>query len=174
MVFEGIEALEDTVVEMFFAQFVPEMFLGIQFGRIWRQEQQAQIVGQAEATAFVPAGAIEHHDQIVARVAAGNLVEEDLHAVGVDMRQHQAVEATVPWTDRAIGVGILLRHHGANERPGGTAAPAIAGVRDASESGFVLEHQPQWPTVAPGRYDFAQHALEFFFQSSRTAASPFG
>lgn len=58
MVFEDFEAVEDAIVEMLLPEFVPEVFLRIQFRGIWWQEQQAQIVGQAEVFAFVPAGAI--------------------------------------------------------------------------------------------------------------------
>jgi len=31
MIFEGIDAVEDTVVEMLFPQFIPEVFLRVQF-----------------------------------------------------------------------------------------------------------------------------------------------
>jgi hypothetical protein len=32
MVFQGIEAIKDAVVERLLAQFIPEMFNGIEFG----------------------------------------------------------------------------------------------------------------------------------------------
>ena len=159
---------------MLLPEFVPEVFLRIQFRGIRWQEQQAQIVGQAEVFAFVPAGAIKDHDDVVVWVAAGDLVEEDLHAIEIDMWQHQTVEGAVLEADRAIGVGILLRHHGMDERPGRATAPAVAGVRDATETCLVLEHQPQRPAVVPARYDLAQVPLEFFFQSSRAEGFPCG
>lgn len=120
MVFQRVDAVEYTVVKILLAQLIPEMLLWVQFGRIRWQEQQAQIVGQTEILAFVPAGAIEHHNHVVVRLATGNLVNEDLHAVRVDLRQHQAVETAILRTHRAIGVGVLLRHHGAEAAcPGG-------------------------------------------------------
>ena len=110
----------------------------------------------------LPPGAIAHHDHVVVRVAAGDLVKDDVHAVSIDMREHQTVEAPVPRTRRTIGVGVWLRHHSADERPSRTAAPTGAGVTDTSEPGFVLEHQPQRPAGAPSRYDLVQFPLEFF------------
>ena len=41
------------------------------------------MVGQAERLALVPSGTIEHHDHVV--IAVSDLVEEDLHAVGIDV-----------------------------------------------------------------------------------------
>ena len=95
---------------MLFSLIVPEMFLRVQFGRIRGQKQKTQRVGQPGGIALVSDGAIEHHDDhVVVRIAAGNLVGEDLHAIEIDMRQHQTVEAAILRTHRAIGVGVLLR-----------------------------------------------------------------
>lgn len=48
-------------MEVFFAQFVPEMLLWVEFGGIGWQGQKTQIARQTEVLAFVPAGAIEYH-----------------------------------------------------------------------------------------------------------------
>ena len=117
MIFESIDALEDSVMEVLFTQLVPDVFLGIELGRVRRKKRQAKVVGQVEVVALVPASAIEHHQDVVVGVASGDFVEEELHAVGVDMGQHQAVEATVLWTHGTIGVGVLLRDHGADQWP---------------------------------------------------------
>jgi hypothetical protein len=39
MVFQGVEAPEDPVMEVLLAQLLPERFLRVQFGGIGRQEQ---------------------------------------------------------------------------------------------------------------------------------------
>ena len=101
MLFEDLDTVEDAVVEMFFSQLVPEIFLRAQSRQIRGQKQKAQMAGQTEVVALVPAGAIEHHDHVVVRIAAGNLVEKDLHAGEIDMRQHQTVEAAVLRIHRA-------------------------------------------------------------------------
>ena len=43
MVFEGVEAVEDAVVEGFLPQVIPEVLDWIEFGRVRRQFEQAQI-----------------------------------------------------------------------------------------------------------------------------------
>ena len=82
------------------------------------------------------------------------------------MRQHQAIEATVLRTDGAIGVGILLRYHGIDERSNWATAPTVACVRDASETRLVLEHQLDGALLRPVRADFGKALGEFFFHSS--------
>lgn len=57
-------------VEELLAQFVPQVFLGVQLGRIGRQEQQAQIDGQFEGAAVVPARAVDDHHEVLGGVAA--------------------------------------------------------------------------------------------------------
>lgn len=108
MVFKRIKAIGDAVVEMLLAQFIPEMLLRVEFRRVRGKKHQAQIVRQMKVFALVPPGAIEHHDDIVVRIATGYLVEKDLHTAGIDMGQHQTVEAAVLRTDCAIGVAIFV------------------------------------------------------------------
>ena len=103
-----------------------------------------------------------------------DLVENYLHASGIDVRQYQTVKATILWADDTIGLGVLLRHHGAYQRPVRAATPAVVRIREASESRFILKHQAQRLLVIPVGKDFIQAFLEFFFQSSRTSGFPFG
>lgn len=42
----------------------------------------------------MPAGTIEHHDDMFVAMALGYLIEKDLHAIRVDVRQNQGVEHT--------------------------------------------------------------------------------
>ena len=95
MIFESIDALGDAVVKVLFTQLVPGVLLGIERGRLRGRNIRGRLWGQTGGVALVPAGAIEHHHDGVVGVATGDFVEEDLHALGVDLWQHQAVEATV-------------------------------------------------------------------------------
>jgi hypothetical protein len=54
MVFERIDTLEYAVVKGLFAQIVPEMFNGIELGRVWRKCEQAQVVRQSECSTLMP------------------------------------------------------------------------------------------------------------------------
>lgn len=76
MVFERIDTVEDAVVKGLFPQIVPEMFNRIEFRRVRREREQAQIVGQPERSTLMPSGAIEdHHDPVVGMTRA-DLIEK--------------------------------------------------------------------------------------------------
>ena len=55
-VFECIDRIKGLIEEVFLAQVVPYMFLGIELGRVRGQRQQTQMVWQADGlTAMQPA-----------------------------------------------------------------------------------------------------------------------
>jgi len=75
VVFKRIEAVEDAVVERLFAQVIPEMLDRIQFGRIGRSREQAQIGRGGKRTALMPARAVKDHDDPIIWMPLGDLVE---------------------------------------------------------------------------------------------------
>jgi hypothetical protein len=46
----------------------------------------------------VPARAIEYEHHALVAMAPGELIDEELHALGIDVRQHQRVELSVAST----------------------------------------------------------------------------
>ena len=65
-----------------------------------------QIFWQYKGLAFVSPSPIEYHHDIVVRIAQRHLIQKDLHALGIDMRKHEAIEASIHRTDCTIGIGI--------------------------------------------------------------------
>jgi hypothetical protein len=53
----------------------PQMFRGLEFGRIRRQEEQMHMVGDAEALGAMPARAIEDEHNLLGRTRADRLGE---------------------------------------------------------------------------------------------------
>src|ERR1700682_2493771 len=109
MVFERIDTLEYAVVKGLFAQIVPEMFNGIELGRVRRKCEQAQVVRQPERSTLMPPGAVENHHDALVGMARADLIEKQLHAGAVDVRQDQRVEHAIGHRDGRISVGVLLR-----------------------------------------------------------------
>ena len=99
-------------------------------------------------------------------MARSQLVDEDLHASTIDVRQDQAVKLTVCHRHGRIGVGVLVRNHGVAHRPDGARAPAAARVRDAPEARLVGKHHAQPPAAAP-----AISGKELLLASFRPCAS---
>jgi hypothetical protein len=114
----------------------------------------------------MPTRAVEHHHHdMLVRVALPDLVEEQLHAVGIDVGQDQRVEFAAEHIDRSISIGRLVSEHGLAQRAYGSGCPAAAHVVDAAESRLVLEHQPERGLVWPERAHLGKPLGEFFFHS---------
>ena len=174
VMFERIDTVEDAVVKGLFPQIVPEMFNRIEFRRVRREREQAQIVGQPERSTLTPPGAIEdHHDPVVGMTRA-DLIEKQLHAGAIDVRQDQRVERAISHGDGGISVRLLLRHHRLTQWANGSGAPATPRVGDATEARFVLKHQADRPLARPRAVDFEEDVGEFFFQASWAATSAWG
>ena len=71
---------------------------------------------------------------------AGDFIEEQLHAVAVDMRQNQRIESAIYRADHTVRIGVLVREHGLHHRTNGLFGPAVAGIADAAKPRLVLEH----------------------------------
>src|SRR5260370_23755087 len=89
MVFERIDTLEYAVVKGLFAQIVPEMFNGIELGRVRRKCEQAQVVRRPERSTLMPPRAVENHHDALVRIARADLIYKLLPAGAVAARQAQ-------------------------------------------------------------------------------------
>jgi len=122
----------------------------------------------------VPARAVKDHDDPIPRMPGCHFVQEYLHAVAVDMRKDQAVECSVSDGNSAIGIRILLGHHGVAQRANGFRTPAPSGVRDTAKTGLILEHYPDRSFPRPCLVDLRDEPGEFFFHASWASLSAFG
>ena len=95
MVLQSVKALEDPVMEELLTQLIPDMLNRVELGRIRGQPQKIDIGRRFERIAAVPASTVNHHDDALLGVACRDFVEEQLHALGVDVRQDQAASSPV-------------------------------------------------------------------------------
>ena len=89
MCFKCIERVECAVVKEPLPQLISYMLLRVKFGRIRRQKYRAHIFGQLELLASVPTRPINHHDYIFVPITRRDLVQKQLHAMAVNLRQDQ-------------------------------------------------------------------------------------
>ena len=62
---DGVDGFEGVVLEDFLADFIPEIFLGVELWRIGRQEEQRDIIGKREVAAAMVGGAVENQENIL-------------------------------------------------------------------------------------------------------------
>jgi len=166
---------EYMVREGFLPKVVPEVFDGIEFGRIGRERKKVHVVRDAEILRRVPACAVHDHDDEFLGMADADLFEEEAHHRRVDRREDEGVEDAVGRRNSGIGVGELLNYRGVNERPTGEGSPTTPGIADPSESCFVVKHDTQGSAFG-FRHDFFRpdDLGEFFLNSSWARGSVLG
>jgi hypothetical protein len=166
VILQRVQALEDPVVEELLAQFIPDVLNRIELGRVRRQFQQVDVGWRFERVAAMPASAVNHHDDLILWVSCRDLVQEQLHASGVDVRQDQTVQLASADVHRAISVGVFVRQHALADGAQRFGCPAPAYVRDASKARLVLKHQLDGFALCPVLADLDERFGEFFFHSS--------
>ena len=99
---------------------------------------------------------------MLVRVALPDFVEEQLHAVRVDVGQDQRVQLAAEDIDGGIRVGVLVGQHGLAQWAHGSGCPASAHVVDPAESRLVLEHQLDRRLPRPERAELGESLGKFF------------
>ena len=96
----------------------------------------------------------------------GDLIEKQLHAARIDLRQDQTVQLACTSIDCAVGIGIFMGQHGLAHGLHGVRRPTPALVRDTAKPRLVLKHQFDGLSARPVLDDFAEDFREFFIHSS--------
>lgn len=117
MIFQGIQAVEDTIVEGFLSKLIPEVLNRIEFGRIGGKGQQTQITRHRKRSALMPTRPIEHHHDTLIGMPSRDLIEKYLHAPPIDLREDQGIEVAVSRRNRCVRISVFLPHQGLAKRP---------------------------------------------------------
>lgn len=163
------------MAEVAFAQVEPDPLDRVQLGAVGRQPDERHVWWRGEGCNDVPAGLVHDHDHVFAGwQGRGELVQEDLHGVGVQLRQRQAES-----------LASFRLHDGEQVCPGvalvaqarwalAAGEPTVANLAFLAETGFLLEPQGQ-ALAGMGGADLVQFALQpLFAQTSRAAGSALG
>jgi hypothetical protein len=100
---DGVVAVEDAVAELVLPQILSDVLDRIEFGRIGRQFEQADIVGHVEfAAGLMPACAVEpDHSMAASRDIAADLGEVQGHCLTVGIGQDKGRAFIACRADRA-------------------------------------------------------------------------
>ena len=171
MVLQSVDTIEHAVMEKFFPQFIPDVFDGVQLGCVGRQAHQPHVSGNPQCTAGMPASTIHDHDNALLRMSLCHLIEKQLHARRVDLRQNQRIHLSRRDIDGSIGIGIFMGEHGLAEGAHGFGCPATTNIVDPPKACLVLEQNYDWVFSGEGCLRFLEDFREFFFQSSCACGS---
>ncbi len=173
MVFQGVQTVKDPVMEIFLSKLIPQVLNWVQLRRVWREGQKPHVARNRQFLIPVPPRSVHDHHQPVLWIARRHLIQKDLHAGSIDMRQDQAVHFAGRDRHCRVRIGVFLGDLRGHHRAMGARTPAAACSGNSSKPGFVLKQETKWALSLPFPVDFLKGSLQFFFQSSWTSGSDF-
>jgi hypothetical protein len=172
---DRVQVVEHPVRKLFFTQFIPDMFLRVQLGRVRRQRQQPDVFRDDQFLGFVRTGPVQHHHDEIGRVSPADLNEELAHSRRIHLAAQPPIQLALQRTDRAVHIDELPLVAVADHGPQGRRCPAPPGSHHASKPGLVLKHQAHRTAHGQiGCQQGSQRFREFFFQSAWAAGSLLG
>ena len=162
----GVDGFQRVILEDFLADFIPEIFLWIKFGRIRWKVQELDIVGKGQLATAMVGRAVENQKDVLAGEPARQHVEEGLKAGGVRRRHDQIDANSVFWRDCAVQIDVF-----ANELSGDRGLVPIGAQhgrgrlmrpKRASSANMMRRCRPRlWPPAEPA----SLHQESRFFKS---------
>lgn len=137
---DGGVALEDTVAEVVLAQELPDVLHRVQFGRIGRRMKKAYVFWDPQLAArLMPSGSIKEQDGVTAlRHLAADLLEMQVHRVGIGIRQDQGCADIAARTDSAEYIGPLTALVARRGRTAAALGPDAGQRALLANAGFIL------------------------------------
>ena len=130
----------EPVREEALLEIEPDALDGVQLGRVGRQEDEGEIGWDAQASAGVPAGAVEDDEGMGARRhRVGELIEHQLHGGGVGDRQDQRDAGVAHRADGAEQVDRFVAEIAPAARPHPLGEPAAADPTGLADPAFIQE-----------------------------------
>ena len=118
------------------------MFRRVELRRIRRGEDQPDFGRNADLSAVMPSGPIQHEKDVFLFVPPPQFLKEDLSTGSVHMGEDQSVQSSVMRRPGRIVLGKLLDDLDLDQGTNGKRSPTTPGISDQPELGLVLEHEP--------------------------------
>ncbi len=148
---DGLHGFEGMVFEDFLADFVPDIFLGIQLRRVRRQKKKLDIARHDQIAIPMVGCAVEHQQNVVSPKAPCQHVEKNLETSRVGGWHDQIGAGAILWTDRAVEIGELTNPVRGDGGSDSTRRPAWSRAVDPAKPRFVREHDFQAAATHCGR-----------------------
>lgn len=121
---DGVVVIENTIGEPVLAHVLPDVFDRVQLRRSRRQEDWRDVLRHHEIGGGVPSGAIHDEHGVCALFdMAADLVDMELHGLGVGKGQSHSRSDAARRADRAKQIGALVALVGRLAGPRSTTGP---------------------------------------------------
>ena len=148
---DGVVAVVDAIAEKVLPEELPDVLHRVEFRRIGRQVQQADVVREVPLPAEpMPPDAIQQQDGMRAsRDMAADLNQMQVHRLGIGLRQDEGCAGAARRTDRAEDVGPVIALIARRRRPGALFRPDVGQAALLADACFILP--PELDRLAAGR-----------------------
>jgi hypothetical protein len=137
---------------MALAQVEPDPLDRVQLRAVGGLDQQGDVDRDLEGMALVPAGTVEDQDEVnVGRPPGGEVVEEDLHRLGIGHRQDQCAVLAGGRADGGEDMRPAVAELLPARRPFAPPPPAVAEPTLVADPGLVFEPEFDLPVRIIGR-----------------------
>ncbi len=163
----------DAIAEVVTSQELPDILDGIEFGRIRRQMEQANIVRHHQPIAqLVPSSTVQrqHREGPLVHLGA-DFLQMQVHGVDIGVRQHQPCTDASRWADSAERIGPFVTLIAWHSGPGTTLCPDAGQAALLTNPRFVLPPQLDWLPLCDRRNGGGNQIGEVFLCASCAAAS---
>ena len=154
------------------AYFLPNLFYGVHFRRIWRNEEQANIIWYIEFCRLMPCGTVATQKNRIIRISLGECAEKHIHALTITAGHNQKMPFSSQRFYRSIHIPIFPYMMAWNARTLPSDRLTVFGFIDPAETSFILKHQAYfWST----RFlHFGYGCFNFFEASIASSLAFFG
>ena len=127
--------------------FLLDLFYGVHFRRIWRNEEQADIIRDIQFCRFMPCGTVATQKNPIIRINLGEGTEKHVHAPTITVRHNQKMPFSSQGFYRSIHIPIFPYVMAWNAGTLPLDRPTVFGFVDPAETSFILKHQAYfWST----------------------------
>ena len=149
---DGVVIVEHAQRQVIFSQVLPDVLGRVQFGRIGWQGDQGDVAGSLQLGAGVPAGTVDYQRAMGAGGdGAADLLEVQLHRLGVGVRQHQGSAGGALGADGGEDIGPFIARVARAAWPRTDPRPNPGQRTLLADPRFVLEADFQRLGADPGR-----------------------
>ncbi len=150
--------------------FLPNLFYGVHFRRIWRNEEQANIIRNIQFCGFMPCGTVTTQKNRIIRINLGEGTEKHIHALTITVGHNQKMPFPGQGFYRAIHIPVFPYVMAWNAGTLPLDRPTVFRLIDPTETSFILKHQAYfWRT----RFLHLGYGCFNFFEASIASSLAF-
>ena len=121
--------------------FLPYLFYGVHFRRIWRNEEQTNIIWYIEFCRLMPCGTVATQKNPIIRINLGEGIEKHVHASTITVGHNQKMPFPSQGFYRSIHISIFPYVMAWNAGTLPSDRPTVFGFIDPAKTSFILKHQ---------------------------------